>query len=80
MQTPPKVKLVIDIPNCCGECPLCKEELFNSIIHYGTPKSEFCVVDQKGVYFRVRNFLYENKIFFVVQANGKVADIIEITQ
>ena len=61
-------------------CPLCKEKLFDLIIHYGTPKSEFCVIDQKGVNFRVRNFLYENKIFFVVQANGKIADIIEITQ
>ena len=80
MQTSQKVKLIIDMPKCCGERPLCKEKLFNSIIHYGTPKSEFCVVDQKGVNFRIRNFLYENKIFFVVQANGKVADVIETTQ
>ena len=54
------------------------QELFNDVLHYGTLTAEFVCTDISGVCFRVRTAEFDGKKYFIVQANGKVLEILEI--
>jgi len=55
-----------------------KEKLFDEIRHYGTFTAQFVCTDISGVYFRVRTAEFDGKKYFIVQANGKILEILEI--
>lgn len=48
------------------------------ISRYGKEKSRFSAIDRDGIEFRCGNVLYDGKIFFVVSANGKIVECMEI--
>lgn len=48
------------------------------VSRYGKAKSRFSVVDRLGVEFCCENVFYDGKLFFVVSANGKIVECMEI--
>ena len=54
------------------------EELFEQILHYGTFLSEFGCTNDLGKAIRVRVAEYDGKKYFIVQCNGRVAEVLEI--
>ena len=55
------------------------EQLTEYVLTHGREKNRFGVVDQSGTEFRVGNVICGGKIYFVVSANGKVVECMEIT-
>ena len=54
------------------------EELFKNILHYGTFTAEFGCTNDLGMAIRVRVAEYDRKKYFIVQCNGRVAEVLEI--
>ena len=52
--------------------------LIEHIMTHGREKSRFGVVDRSGVEFRVGNVVCDSKVYFVVSANGKIVECMEI--
>lgn len=52
--------------------------LIEHIMTHGREKSRFGVVDRSGVKFRVGNVVCDSKVYFVVSANGKIVECVEI--
>lgn len=55
-----------------------KAMLTYCVTMYGKEKSRLSIVDDCGVEFCCGNVLYDGKIFFVVSANGKIVECMEI--
>lgn len=55
-----------------------KAMLAYCVTMYGKEKSRFSVVDRSGVDFNCGNVVYDGKIFFVVSANGKIVECLQI--
>lgn len=55
-----------------------KAMLAYCVTMYGKEKSRLSIVDSCGVEFCCGNVLYDGKIFFVVSANGKTVECLEI--
>ena len=54
------------------------EQLFKNILHYGTFTAEFGCTNDLGMAIRVRVAEYDGKKYFIVQCNGRVAEVLEI--
>jgi hypothetical protein len=52
--------------------------LIEHIMTHGREKSRLGVVDRSGVEFRVGNVVCDSKVYFVVSANGKIVECVEI--
>ena len=55
-----------------------KENLFDEIRHYGIFTAEFGCTNDLGMAIRVRVAEYDGKKYFIVQCNGRVAEVLEI--
>ena len=55
------------------------EGLFARIRRYGTFLAEFCCTNHFGMAIRVRVAEYDGKKYFIVQCNGTVAELLEIS-
>ena len=55
------------------------EQLTKYIITHCREKSRCTVTDRSGIEFRIGNVICDNKIYFVVSANGKIVECMEIT-
>lgn len=54
------------------------KQLTEYVMTHGREKSRFGVIDRSGVEFRVGNVICDGKIYFVVSANGKIVECMEI--
>lgn len=66
------------IDNAYDEEQQKKAMLAYCVTMYGKEKSRISVVDGSGVEFNCGNVVYDGKIFFVVFANGKTVECMEI--
>ena len=55
------------------------KQLTEYVMTHGREKSRFGVIDRSGVEFRVGNAICDGKIYFIVSANGKIVECMEIT-
>ena len=54
------------------------QELFEQIRRYGTFLAEFGCTNDLGMAIRVRIAGLDGKKYFIVQCNGRVAEVLEI--
>lgn len=55
------------------------EQLTKYVMTHGRENSRFGVIDRSGVEFRVGNVICDGKTYFVVSANGKIIEFVEVT-
>ena len=56
-----------------------REALSDHVMGYGRPISCCVVTEQRGVRFEIGNWVCDGKIYFVVKADGKVGECMEIS-
>lgn len=55
------------------------KQLTEYVMTHGREKFRFTMTDRTGIEFRSGNVLCEGKVYFVVSANGKIVECMEIT-
>lgn len=80
---------IIEIMNKIrNEAPKIMEEIYNTqsfkdlvrdeLLRYGEPKAEFRCVDGMGILFKVTVRKFGEKCYFIVEANGKCKEVLEV--
>ena len=54
------------------------KKLVEYVMKHGRERSRCAVVDKTGVEFRIGNVVCDGKVYFVVSANGKIVECMEI--
>jgi hypothetical protein len=54
------------------------QSVIEYILNNGKEKSRCVIHDSRGIEFRVGNFVCDNRVYFVVFANSKVIECMEI--
>ena len=54
------------------------KQLIGYVLTHGRERSRCAVVDKTGVEFHIGNIVCDGKVYFIVSANGKIVECMEI--